>query len=178
MRPSAVEHEPELNWKEEQEEENPNSSSEVDENPWEHMPCSITTLILGKAGRIAVARCEAACKLFAELVRDENIPYDTDLFKFERPFDDNGALWHIMSAHGKLQASASSNAQGKAEDFICHTNPNTTHCTRATDKDGWMAVDLGVGRWLTPHYYCLRHGYSGEYYMRNWRLQVTNYPCL
>ena len=110
---------------------------------------------------------------------------------FESAFDTNGVLHHIATAGGtqpyanphtaRLVVSSASSGIRPDHSSCCHPIIlverilATAVCNYTSNEPGsWMAVDLGVGRALTPTRYCLRSDDHGRIKIRNWELQGSN----
>jgi hypothetical protein len=58
--------------------------------------------------------------------------------------------------------------------FVVHKHDGRQRNNTMNQPKSWMAVDLGKGRSLVPHHYCLRQGLSDSFRLRTWRLEGSN----
>ena len=97
-----------------------------------------------------------------------------------QPFGEGGVLhsigtdrgtkaWSNPHTDGKVVVAFSSEATGNPFMFVGRSDQG--YCFTLNEPNQWMSVDLGEGRSVVPAYYCLRHGYSAGFQLRNWTLE-------
>eukprot|EP00658_Telonema_sp_P-2_P021408 TRINITY_DN18526_c0_g1_i3.p1 TRINITY_DN18526_c0_g1~~TRINITY_DN18526_c0_g1_i3.p1 ORF type:complete len:256 (+),score=32.53 TRINITY_DN18526_c0_g1_i3:342-1109(+) len=142
----------------------------------------VWALIFGRSGRSGTCLCAGTCREFLEVIATEPIVFASLLFKLGSPFDTNGVLYYLgtgcgmheyQNPHTVEQVTVSrSSVFGccRLEHFVDHHDFGDELNVTANKPKSWMAVDLGEGRLLAIHHYCLRHGGNGHC-LRQWELQ-------
>lgn len=103
-------------------------------------------------------------------------------FVYKYDFDDNGVIYYLGS-NGKtrkwvnpydlkiVEVFFSSVGVGvKSEDFI---GRDCVNCCTKNEKNAYMALDLGEGRYLFPSCYTIRNRPSRKYVLMNWILEAS-----
>ena len=168
---------------------------------WVPLPHSLLCKIFGFSGRRRTQICACVCLEFDSIVKTEPICYPSTYFEFKDsancPFDNEGVLYWIGTSGGteeyinpsmrclgdsnEVQVILSSQGTTKSngKHFVQHRTPegqftNKYNNTTSSQENSYMSVNLSSAsnrRQVIPHHYCLRHGFTGHYVLRNWELQ-------
>ena len=103
-------------------------------------------------------------------------------FVYKYDFDDNGVIYYLGS-YGKTRKWVNPNdlkivdvffssigVGVKPEDFI---GRDCVNCCTKNEKNAFMALDLGEGRYLFPSCYTVRNRPSRKYVLMNWILEAS-----
>ena len=116
------------------------------------------------------------------------IDHSVIISNFEKPFDTNGALYHIATGGrtrawanphdaGLVEAKWSSERKGMKSDFVSHPTPASPATYTNSVAGSWMEVDLKT-RSLCVDHYCLRnttHSVNAHHHaLLHWELQGSN----